>query len=254
MGKVRDWNERRNIIRSVIAETQPPNLDTFNLSPSEEVFYRARAVRAVDALATKTSAFKAYYALPAANPFGYVFLTSALIVLFAIFTGIYLWLRTADASAYPLFGALMALCGLAIGWSITGWISHRNTIRQNTNNILFARFSQATFGEAMHRFHDEFGFDVEPRVTRNVIRANRLSGVVDKVKSAEAVVYLLNYFEFIASGVLRGDLDKKVVRQNVKGVICYYYDKCEPNIREANRINPKVYEYLIKLRTHYREP
>lgn len=256
MGKgYRSWAERRNIIRAMIADSNPPSLATFHLTPSEEAYFRARAAKAVDALAQQTSEFKSYYSLPTAKPFGYVIGMSALIVAGAAIAATYLYLRSKDAtSVYPLFAACATLAVAATGWAVAGWITHRNTIRQNTNAMLFARFSQAPFGEAMHHFHTAFGIAPTDLVTHERITELRASANPENVKAATSVTYLLNYFEFISLGVIRGDLDQGIVRDNIRGVLIYYHDKCEPVIRRSNRVNPKSYENLIKLRTHYREP
>lgn len=160
--------------------------------------------------------------------------------------------RRGDAHIYPLFAACAAITVAAIGWCVAAWIAHRNAIRQNTVNLLFARFSQATFSDSMHRFHREFGYGNETvsRALINIARARDEDGA----KASETPNYLLNYFEFIAAGVMNGDLDAKIVRDNIRGFVCYYYDKCEPFIFEANSRNPKAFEFLRKLRTHYREP
>lgn len=251
----RTWAERREIISSMIAETNPPAIETFQLSASEEVFFRARSRRAVAELAKTTSTFKSYYALPAARPFFYVLGVSGLVVVGAVAFAVYLWLRSANLSSkYPLLAACATLAVAAIGWAVAGGITHRNTVRQNTNNILFARFTQTPFGDAMHRFHKEFGHDIAAKVTVEKWRQLRDSGCDEESRAATSVTYLLNYFEFIASGVLRGDLDQKIVRDNIRGVVSYYHDKCWPFILSSNQQNPKVYENLIKLRTHYREP
>ena len=154
----------------------------------------------------------------------------------------------------PLVAACGTIAVAALGWCVAGWIAHRNAVRQNTTNILFARFSQAPFGEAMHRFHATFGHDKTSLVTMENYSTLRADTDIEKVKGAAAAAYLLNYFEFISGGVLNGDLDAKVVRDNIRGVITYYYDRCEPLIRSANKSNSRTYEQLMKLRTHYREP
>ena len=41
----RSWAERREIVTAIIAERNPQPVETFNLTPSEEVFFRARANR-----------------------------------------------------------------------------------------------------------------------------------------------------------------------------------------------------------------
>jgi hypothetical protein len=250
----RSWAERRAIIRAIIADSSTAPLASFDLTASEEVYFRARSARMVDTLARKSSSFKSYYTMPTARPFGYVVGLCALIVTGAAAAGVYLYLASEGATdVYPLLAACATLSIAAIGWVVAGGITHRNTIRQNTNNILFARFSQAPFGEALHRFHAAFGHELADAVTEERLEALRATGEEGR-KAATAAGYILNYFEFIAAGVLHGDLDKEIIRNNIRGVIVYYYEKCAPYIRSSNRENAKTYEHLIKLRTHYREP
>jgi hypothetical protein len=252
--RYRSRDELRSIIRSVIADANPPPLSSFSLTPSEEVYFRARSARIVDALAKKASGFRAYYALKPERPFAIVALVCALVIGAAFIAGLEVYWRTKNNPAYPVFAALVTLAGVSLGWWVVGGIGHRNTVRQNTNTLLFARFSQAPFSEAMHLFHHHFEYGLDSKVTRDKVVALRDSGDLEKLKGATSVGYMLNYFEFISAGVLRGDLDQTIVEKNIRGVLCYYYDKCEPYINEANRVNPRIYEHLIKMRTHYREP
>ncbi|WP_081996255.1 DUF4760 domain-containing protein [Croceibacterium mercuriale] len=256
MGKAyRGWEERRQIIRAIIADTSPPSLQSFDLSQSEQVYYRARAARAVDKLARSTSNFKGSYALPTNKPFAYVIVVVTVIVTAAISAGIYVFLHTdTPSSAFPVFAALGAAAVAALGWAVVGWIGHRNTVRQNTNNMLFARFSHAPFGDALHRFHTEFGYGLSLKVTSQMVAECRESKVDEKMRAAAAVSYILNYYELLSAGVLRGDLNKDIVRDNVRGLIIHYYDKCEPHILAANALNHRTFANLIKMRTHYREP
>lgn len=154
----RSWADRRQIIRSIIADAAPPPLAGFGLSPSEEVYFRARSDRMIDRLARRTSSFKTYYQLRTSQPFLYVVGLTLVIVTFGVAAGIYMYLRREqEVHLYPLLGASATLSVAAVGWCVAGWIAHRNAVRQNTNNILFARFSQTAFMESMHRFHREFG-------------------------------------------------------------------------------------------------
>ena len=246
--------ERREIIKSIIAHTEPSPLGAYDLSPSELVFYRARTARALDELANSTGTFKAYYRLPAARPFFYVIGLTAIIVAMAVTFFVYLWLSNTDNTRpYALLSACVTVAVVAIGWVAAGWTSNRNTIRQNTNNMLFARFSHTAFGEAMHRFHSKFGNEISPQVTDEKIEYLRSLGDEESIKTATSVTYLLNYYEFIASGVIRGDLDAEIIKDNIRGLIIFYHDKCSPYITLHNASNPRVYENLIKIRTHYRE-
>lgn len=250
--RYRSWEERRQIIRAIIADSNAPPLSSFQLSTSETVFFRARSAKAIDKLAKETSAFKGYYALPTARPFKYVIYVVAAMIATALCAAIYLdHYSPPTADRTPIFTAFIAVATAAVGWAVSGGIAHRNTVRQNTNSMIFARFSQAPFGEALHRFHETFG---TAPVTTERVNALKHSEKEEDRKAAASVGYLLNYYEFIASGVLHGDLHSEIVRDNIRGVICFFYDRCEQHIQNLNRANPRTFKNLIKIRTHYREP
>jgi O-methyltransferase involved in polyketide biosynthesis len=65
----RTWEERRQIISSIIAESNPPPVTFFDLSDSEETYFRARSTKAVHRLAKSSATFKAYYAIPTKKPY-----------------------------------------------------------------------------------------------------------------------------------------------------------------------------------------
>lgn len=253
--RYRTWAERSEIIRSVIAETAPRPLSAFDLTPSEEVYFRARSARAVARLARRSSSFTAYYRLPTAKPFNLTVAVSVATSIAAAGVAAYLWWHAqAGQPLSPLVAACVTVVAGAIGWTVAGWNAHRNAVRQNTNAILFARFSQAPFGDALHRFHKQFGWNDGGAVTSERLRALSATGEDDAMKAAAAAIYILNYYESIAAGVLHGDLDQRIVGDNVRGLVCAYFDKCAPHIMASNRRNPRTFENLIRLRTHYREP
>jgi len=251
----RSWMERKEIIQAIIAETHTRPLTEFQLTTSEELYYRARSMKAVARLARQSSSFKAYYRLPTAKPFKLVVAISVTTSIAAALVAGYLgWHGQVGQSPSPLVAACMTVAAAAIGWTVAGWNTHRNTVRQNTNAILFARFSQAPFGEALHRFHKEFGWSDGGLVTTSRIMELTKSGDDDKIKAASSAIYILNYYESIASGVINGDLDQRIVGDNVRGLICSYFDKCSPHILASNKKNYRTFENIIKLRTHYRDP
>lgn len=254
MAQTRTFDERKRILKAIISGDEK-EISAFNLDASEDNFFRTRAAKALDSATKRTSFFKAYYALPTAQPFLYVVVPSLTIALAAGIFAIIVYSAVADPSkAAPIFAACISISVIALGWTFAGWNSHNNTIRQNTNNLLFARFAHQSFSDALHRFHDQFGTDKGSLISWEKFETLRKSSAEDERKAAAALVYLLNYFEFVASGVVRGDLDKKVVSDNVRGNIEFYYDICQPVIWTVRKSNPRTFEYLSKIRTHYREP
>lgn len=251
----RSWAERREIIKAVIADSNPKPISEFQLTESESLYYRARSAQAVENLAKKSSTFKAYYRLPTARPFGLVVGIAAVTSAGAAFVATWLiWHPHKEGLPYPVLAACGTVVVAALGWVVGGWITHRNTVRQNTNNILFSRFSQAPFGEALHRFHNHFGWSVAEQITSQMLKDLRTSKCEADQRAASAATYILNYLESVASGVINGDLDQRIVTDNIRGVVIGYHDKCASHIGTANMANPKTFANLIKLRTHYREP
>lgn len=248
MHRARD--ERREIIRAIISDQ---SLDSFGLSEKETLFFRRRSARALDQAVRSTGAFTEYYVLPTEKPFGRVVFSAGLVIAACIVAFIWVYRTAHDTPPWPIYAALIAISAAAAGWIVTSDVAHRNTVRQNTNAVVFARFAQAPFGDAITRFHDAFGYTVSPRISAAQMAELRASERETDRRAASSVIYLLNYFEFVASGVLRGDLDARIVQENNRGLICHYYDKCSPLIDALNRSNPLAYEHLRKLRTSYHE-
>ena len=199
--------------------------------------------------------FKAYYNLPLSRPFRLVLgLAIILVAIALVVIGYIYFAKRSDTALYPL----LAACGTVIVATVVGTvgagIAHRNAVRQNTSTILFARFAQTAFTDSLHRFHGVFGYDPKNTITREMIAAARASGDEARTRGADAVVYVLNYYEYLAAGVLCGDLDYDVIVRNMRGIIIYYYEMCEPFIRQHRQANPKAFENITKLRTHFREP
>jgi len=247
----RKRKERQQIIAALVAENSNQPLSSFNLSEREEKFYRARALKAIERATKRTAHFRNAYPLPVAKPFGNVIIASLAVILATwSAAGLYLWLYNPDDKT-PVFTGCLVTMVAAVGWAVAGFLTHRNTIRQSTNNILFARFSQAQFGENLESFHRAFGFDETVGITPEQREALRATGKDKDWKTATSIGYLLNYFELLASGVIKGDLDKGIVQENFRGVICFYHDKCWPIIDAARREDHRTYANLIRLKTYF---
>lgn len=249
----RSRDDQRAIFRAAFAELSQRSLDSFDLDERELLYVRARTSRAIERLARNASGYRDYYELPTERPFWRVILAAGSVIAICVAAAIWVYRTQGQTPPYPIYAALISITAVASGWVVTSDLTHRNAIRQKTNDIIFARFSHAPFGDALFRFHSMFGYDPSVRVTGERMTQLRLSKDDDDRRAASAVAFVLNYFEFIASGVLRGDLDARVVRENVRGMVCYYYDRCSPHIEALNQRDPRTYEHLRKLRTSYRE-
>jgi hypothetical protein len=144
-----------------------------------------------------------------------------------------------DPATYPLITALVACVAVAAaswGWAIGGWVAHRNARVQHTITIIAARFAQPMFVQQLALFNNSFGdADDTPPVTSQIIDALVATGTAADQAKVQAARYLLNYFEFIASGVRSGELDLDIVRNNLRASIIYFHNKCEPYIVDQRR-------------------
>ena len=71
--------------------------------------------------------------------------------------------------------------------------------------------------------------------------------------NVQSLKYILNYYEFISAGIIRGDLDLGIVEANLKSNLIFFYEKCLPFILETRRTSPQALEHLAKMRNHFRE-
>lgn len=255
MSKYRSRAECRDIVRAIIADSSPPPLDSFKLSHAEQNFFQRRTARTLDRAAKETCVFTEYYALPLARPVWNLIIASGAMILgvFSAATILYFY-APARVDPMPLFTGCLAVTVAAVGWVVAGGFAHRNTIRQNTINLLFARFSQGPINEAFHRFGRTFGYDEKDYITPKRLAGLRATGNEEDWKAASTVGFILNYFELLANGVISGDLHHEVVKGSIRGSIVYFYDRCEPFIRECVQDDARTYEQLRRLRANYREP
>ena len=79
-------------------------------------------------------------------------------------------------------------------------------------------------------------------ITENIARR------ASPIDVLEDVTYLLNYYEFIASAIRYGDLDEKLLKESLRGMLCNTYELTRDLIsyrRTKSRMpNLLLYEHL----------
>lgn len=251
--------QRAEIVRSICAEGAIRSISEFGLTDEEERIFRRECQQSIDRLCSTSYVTKGLRRWKKVKPFFPVVITVVAIVAACGFAGWQLLSKFDPAndktfvfaSAAATVGAVAAA---AIGWLVAGWVSHRNAVVQHTINLIFARVSQPTFADNVFAFNKAFGNDLSPRLFLSDISRLETSKSDDDKKSAQSAKYILNYFEFIAAGITRGDLDLKYVELTLKSQIKFYYDKCEPFIMEIRQTTPSALENLTELRDHFRFP
>lgn len=69
---------------------------------------------------------------------------------------------------------------------------------------------------------------------------------------AEALLFLLNYYEFLALGIAMGDLDEEMLRRSLRGIMCNMEDDARFVIAGVRGVNPLAYDNLCRLYESWR--
>ncbi|NOR31752.1 MAG: DUF4760 domain-containing protein [Sulfitobacter sp.] len=83
------------------------------------------------------------------------------------------------------------------------------------------------------------------------------SKVIDIYKvrrdSALALTTLLNYYEFLAVGIIEGDLDEDMLKKTLRSIMCNLVDDSRHLIAGMQQVNPNTYEHLTALYGQWRK-
>ena len=153
--------------------------------------------------------------------------------------------------------AILASATIAlIGWLTGHYLTIRNHRMQHTLNILLQMRQSDLFNKYRIRILDKFpdsvaitADDIEEILEQHKLRTKcgEDSTIMD------AITYTANYYEFIASGIRRGDLDKEMVRLTHRGIIINFFGKISSILAyyRYTELPPhektKLYENLIWL-------
>lgn len=135
-------------------------------------------------------------------------------------------------------GVLAAVCG----WLIAGIINLRNSIRQHTISTLLQSRLSATYMQYADKLSKHYG-DYEARKRADPDLEENATDNADIL----ALRYILNYFEFIAIGIKRGDLDEGMLRDSLRGILLKNVSMSMPWICAEQRQSARLYENLLWL-------
>lgn len=135
-------------------------------------------------------------------------------------------------------GVMAAVCG----WLIAGIINLRNSIRQHTISTLLQSRLSATYMQYADKLSKHY-FDYEARKRADPDLQENATDNADIL----ALRYILNYFEFIAIGIKRGDLDEGMLRDSLRGILLKNVSMSMPWISEQQSQSAHLYENLLWL-------
>ena len=150
------------------------------------------------------------------------------------------WFKLDGAKWLAFLGGWTALMGVLT----SARISLQNTIKQHTiNTLLQMRLSETYMLRAQ-------------KLTQRYFKSHGIYYVTQEECETEPpeacfveMTYILNYLEFIASAIRYGDLDEKMMKESLRGMLCNNYEAARLLIKHRRKsaqsgINEKLYEHL----------
>ncbi|MCP3734507.1 DUF4760 domain-containing protein [Sphingomonas sp. RP10(2022)] len=252
-----EWAVQRSICHGILQGRAEAVFSTYTVDAIDQSAYRRMADDALTVVIRRRSAAKRYFRIRIKNPIwiGIAFATTFGALAFAAAVVLARWIDLANAQTYPIVGAMAGFCAIgvaAIGWGVSGWITHRTARSKLTMDVVAARFAQPAFNDALTAFNTIRR--EHHHVTSALVDHLAASPDENDRKALQGLRYLLNYFEFIAVGVTEGELDERIVAQTLRGNITYVYDTTALYILDLQAKNPRTLEHFTALRRHYREP
>lgn len=248
-------SQRKQLILAILRGEGEAAFDFNNVSALDRTALVAAADRLATQAAARTSPINGYYKLKRRMPLREGYLAASIAAIVPL--GCALWIVThIDVTAsenFPLIAAASTLFGVfaaATGWGVASWTAHRNARAQHTLNFLATRFSNSSFSDQAAIFNKAFA---DHKIDKALISRLATSDDPDDTAALQSLRWLLNWFEFIAVGVILGDLDLTIVTKTVRSNLIFYCDKCLPYIREVQQTQPKILENLIELRLHFQD-
>jgi hypothetical protein len=138
---------------------------------------------------------------------------------------------------------LIGVISAITGWIVSSYITLRNSIKQHTITTLLQTRLSATYMERAQHINNNF---FAPGMAPDALALSFLHDPANR-EHWHAIEYVLNYMEFLAVGVRHGDLDEKVLRHTMRGIVVRLYEKTRLLIEEPRQSSPKSREHLTWL-------
>lgn len=251
----RDWSTQRLICREILQGRAEAVFVAYDIALADQAIYRRLADEALSRPISRRSAAKRYFRATIKNPIWISTMLSSLVgaISFAVAVVLTRWIDLSRSSTFPMLSAVAGFSAIgvaAMGWGVSGWIAHRNNRSKYTLDTVAARFAQSAFTDALALFNKRFR---DVTITDAMVADLAASPHDEDRQAVQGQRYLLNYFEFIAVGVLEGELDERIVARTLRGNLADIYDRSMLYVIELQRKNPRTLEHFSRLRRHYEE-
>lgn len=159
--------------------------------------------------------------------------------------------------------SFFAAAAVAIGWLVHAHTQKNALRRQHTVNVLNSSRMSEVYQEKLEQYNQRYTqyreiseLDVKTYLDNrkgNKENKENKEGVKDSgdeaeaIKSIRAAIYLLNFYEFIAVGISKGDLDDDYLYETVSYITFSLRNTSQKLILELRKDEQSVFEHLDKM-------
>lgn len=118
-----------------------------------------------------------------------------------------------NSNATAIVGYSAALVALA-GLMVHAWIAVRNSRKQHTMDVLLQTRLNPQFSKHAGKIQKTFPGQMEI--------ASEILNQEDNKEVKESVAWILDYYEFVSTGIIHGDLDERLMRDCICTQFCIF--------------------------------
>lgn len=140
------------------------------------------------------------------------------------------------------FFAASGVIAAILGFLLAGWISLHTSIRQHTiTTLLDSRLSETymKYADILSKHYSDYEAS---RAANPALRGSPTDNV-----DILALRYILNYFEFVSIGVMRGDFDEETLKDSLRSILRKNVSMSMAWIKMEQSKNPRLYTNLMQL-------
>ena len=147
---------------------------------------------------------------------------------------------------WKFFGLFLGPTLVAVGWVVTNEVNIRNSRKQHTVTLIMQYFTNA------HRIADKDTVNKSLPYPM-VLEASSKNFDDTSDDLLRSVARELNYFDFLAAGVLNREIDEQLLRRVFGTIIRHYCIQLRPYIDHWRKKDETYWEDLLALEQQWRE-
>lgn len=190
--------------------------------------------------------------------FGFIFILAVLISCGVTFVRLK---PTSTAPMIFMIAFVTVLTGI-LGWVIHAQLTNRVHRKTHTLNLLMQSRTSVEYQDHIRNINR--AFPKSKKVTAEDIEAHLdhedqfIQSKIDeltsiKAKGLSSIRYILNYYEFLAAGITKDDLDEDLLYECLSGIILTMHDMSAEFIESRQKKQKMVFKNLDSLVKHWKK-